>query len=169
MARLYGSTEKTRFARQLDPSRHEPTTSGCPIMAGQLKLQPGTRLGPYEIVSVLGVGGFGEVYKAHDARLNRSVAIKILPSTAPDLATRFQREAKAIAALQHPHICTLFDIGRDNDIDYLVLEYLEGQTLADRLKLFCIRTRLRQRCRDQSGGRSRFGVVIGWRVGDLSR
>ena len=93
---------------------------------------PGARLGPYEIVSALGRGGMGEVYRARDKRLNRTVAIKVLPSAEPELKMRFAREAKAVAALQHPHICTLFDIGHHNGIDYLVLEYLEGQTLDHR-------------------------------------
>ena len=77
-------------------------------------MKPGTRLGPYEIVAPLGVGGMGEVYKARDTRLDRTVAIKILPaelSADPDRRLRFEREARAVAALSHPHICTLFDIG----------------------------------------------------------
>ena len=93
----------------------------------------GTRLGPYSILSPLGAGGFGEVYKARDTRLDRTVAVKILPSADPELKARFQREAKAIAALTHPHICTLFDVGHEDGTDFLVMEYLEGQTLADRL------------------------------------
>jgi Tol biopolymer transport system component len=96
-------------------------------------LSAGTRLGPYEILSALGAGGMGEVYRAHDTRLDRTVAIKILPAADPDLTARFAREAKTIAALQHPHICTLFDVGRQDGTDYLVLEYLEGETLAARL------------------------------------
>src|SRR5260370_41988949 len=94
---------------------------------------PGERLGPYEILSPLGSGGFGEVYKARDTRLHRTVAIKILPSADPDLRARFAREAKAIAALAHPHICALYDIGHQDGTDYLVLEYIGGQTLAQRL------------------------------------
>jgi serine/threonine protein kinase len=96
----------------------------------------GRRLGPYEILAPAGAGGMGEVYHARDTRLNRTVAIKILPSEfASDarLRARFEREAKAISALNHPHICTLFDIGRDDGVDYLVMEYLEGETLAARL------------------------------------
>jgi eukaryotic-like serine/threonine-protein kinase len=92
-------------------------------------LTAGTRLGPYDIVSPLGAGGFGEVYKARDTRLDRTVAIKILPSAAPELKARFEREAKAIAALTHPHICTLYDVGHQDGTDYLVMEYLEGETL----------------------------------------
>src|SRR5215468_6885079 len=96
----------------------------------------GTQLGPYRILEKLGEGGMGEVYKARDTRLNRSVAIKVLPSElASDLdrRSRFEREAHAIAALSHPNICTIHDIGSDNGTDYLVMELLEGETLADRL------------------------------------
>ena len=92
-----------------------------------------TRLGPYEILSALGAGGMGEVYKARDTRLDRTVAIKILPSTDSDLKARFEREAKAIAALTHSHICTLYDVGHQDGTDFLVMEYLEGETLAARI------------------------------------
>src|SRR6266851_4157032 len=98
-----------------------------------MALSAGTRLGPYEILSLLGAGGFGEVYKARDTRLDRTVAVKILPSADHELKARFEREAKAIAGLQHPHICTLFDVGHQDGTDYLVMEHLEGETLADRL------------------------------------
>jgi len=100
-------------------------------------MQPGTRLGPYEIVSLLGAGGMGEVYRARDTRLDRSVAVKVL---APELASdadfraRFAREAKAISGLNHAHICGLYDIGQEHDTQYLVLELLEGETLAARLE-----------------------------------
>jgi serine/threonine protein kinase len=94
-----------------------------------MPLSPGARLGPYDILSPLGAGGFGEVYKARDTRLDRTVAIKILPSADPELKARFEREAKAIAALTHPHICTLYDVGHQDGTDYLVMEYLEGETL----------------------------------------
>jgi serine/threonine-protein kinase len=97
-------------------------------------LAPGTRLGPYEILSLLGAGGMGEVYRARDTRLDRIVAIKILAAADAELEARFQREAKAIAALAHPHICRLYDVGREDGTDYLVLEYLEGETLAQRLR-----------------------------------
>src|SRR5437660_1131125 len=99
-----------------------------------MRLESGARLGPYDILSLLGAGGFGEVYKARDTRLDRTVAIKILPSADPELRARFEREAKAIAALQHPHICVIYDVGRQDHTDYIVLEYLEGETLADRLR-----------------------------------
>src|SRR5438105_7521228 len=92
----------------------------------RMSLSAGTRLGPHQVLSSIGAGGMGEVYKARDTRLNRTIAIKILPSADPDLKARFEREAKAIAALQHTHICALYDVGHDNDLDYLVLEYLEG-------------------------------------------
>src|SRR5271169_740115 len=96
----------------------------------------GSRLGPYEILSPLGAGGMGEVYRARDTRLDRTVAIKVLPSHLSDdpaLRQRMEREAKAISALQHSNICTLYDIGSQDGTDFLVMEYLEGQTLADRL------------------------------------
>src|SRR5215510_13641853 len=96
----------------------------------------GRRLGPYQIQSVLGAGGMGEDYKARDTRLNRTVAIKVLPrylSERADLRQRFAREARAIASLSHPNICPLYDIGRQDGIDFLVMECLEGETLAKRL------------------------------------
>src|SRR5262245_33110623 len=106
-------------------------------------LAPGVRLGPYEIVSALGAGGMGEVYKATDTRLSRTVAIKILTDADPALIARFDREAKSIAALAHPHICTLYDVGaasaasgastQGSDIRYIVMEHLEGETLEKRL------------------------------------
>jgi Tol biopolymer transport system component len=101
-----------------------------------MKFQPGTRLGPYEILSPVGAGGMGEVYKARDTRLDRSVAIKVLTSRlagSGDPRVRFEREAKAISALNHPNICTLHDVGHEGDSEYLVMEYLEGETLARRL------------------------------------
>ena len=100
-------------------------------------LKTGTRLGPYEIGSPLGAGGMGEVYLAKDTRLDRTVAIKVLPSHLsgdPELRQRFEREARAVSSLNHPHICTLHDIGREGNVDFLVMEHLEGETLAERLK-----------------------------------
>jgi len=97
----------------------------------------GKRLGPYEILSAIGAGGMGEVYRARDTRLERIVAVKILPdhlSDRTELRERFEREARTIASLNHPHICTLYDVGHQNGTDYLVMEYLEGETLAERLK-----------------------------------
>jgi Tol biopolymer transport system component/predicted Ser/Thr protein kinase len=101
-----------------------------------MALASGTKLGPYEIVAPLGAGGMGEVYRARDTRLDREVAIKVLPShlsQSPDLRSRFEREAKAISGLQHPNICVLYDVGRQDGVDFLVMEYLEGETLAARL------------------------------------
>jgi len=98
---------------------------------------PGTRLGPYEVVAPIGEGGMGEVYRARDTRLDRTVAIKVLTGTLagdPESRERFEHEARAIAALNDPHICTIHDVGRHGDLDYIVLEYLEGETLAARLK-----------------------------------
>ena len=102
-----------------------------------MPLEAGRQLGPYEIVSAIGAGGMGEVYKARDTRLDRTVAIKVLPehvAADPDLKQRFEREAKTISSLNHPHICTLYDIGSQDGIDFLVMEYLEGDTLAQRLE-----------------------------------
>lgn len=99
-------------------------------------LTSGTKLGPYEIQSALGAGGMGEVYRARDTRLERTVAIKILPahlSSSTELKARFEREARAVSALNHPHICHLYDIGSQDGTSYLVMEYLEGESLADRL------------------------------------
>jgi Tol biopolymer transport system component/predicted Ser/Thr protein kinase len=94
------------------------------------------RLGPYEVLSPLGAGGMGEVYKARDTRLERTVAIKVLPShlsSSEEVRQRFEREAKTISSLSHPHICALYDVGNQDGVEYLVMEYLEGETLADRL------------------------------------
>jgi Tol biopolymer transport system component len=101
-----------------------------------MSLAPGTRLGPYEIVSPLGAGGMGEVYRARDTRLGREVAVKVLPahlSSSPQVRARFEREARAISSLNHPNICTLHDVGRDGDTEFLVMELIEGETLAQRL------------------------------------
>src|SRR5262245_3093855 len=101
-----------------------------------MPFEPGARLGPYEIVAPLGAGGMGEVYRARDTRLDRTVAVKVLTGAlAADSESRlrFEQEARAIAALNDPHICTIHDVGRHDDSDYLVLEYLEGETLAERL------------------------------------
>jgi serine/threonine protein kinase len=101
-----------------------------------MPLVMGTRLGPYEISGSLGAGGMGEVYRARDTRLGRTVALKVLPhddAADPDRRRRMEAEARAVSRLNHPHICALFDIGSDGGTDYLVMEYLEGETLAARL------------------------------------
>jgi eukaryotic-like serine/threonine-protein kinase len=101
-----------------------------------MPLVPGTKLGPYEILSPLGAGGMGEVYRARDTRLGRDVAVKVLPqhlSSNSEVRARFEREAKTVSSLNHPNICTLFDIGREGDTDFLVMELIEGETLAARL------------------------------------
>ncbi|HYM12173.1 MAG TPA: serine/threonine-protein kinase, partial [Bryobacterales bacterium] len=101
-----------------------------------MRLSAGTRLGPYEIVAPIGAGGMGEVYRARDTRLDRIVAVKVLAEDVakrPELRQRFEREARAISSLNHPHICSLYDVGQQDGQDYLVMEFLEGETLAARL------------------------------------
>ena len=102
-----------------------------------MSLEVGSRLGHYDVTALIGEGGMGEVYKGTDTRLGRTVAIKVLPehvASDPDLKRRFEREARTVAALNHPHICTLYDIGTQDGIDFLVMEYLDGETLAQRLE-----------------------------------
>src|ERR1700693_2355997 len=102
-----------------------------------MALPPGTKLGPYEIQCPVGAGGMGEVYRAKDTRLDRAIAIKILPthlSDNPEFKQRFAREARTVSSLNHPHICHLYDVGSQDGIDYLVMEFLEGETLAQRLR-----------------------------------
>jgi serine/threonine protein kinase len=101
-----------------------------------MPLFPGAKLGPYEIVAAIGAGGMGEVYRAPDTRLVRDVAIKVLPaaSSNPQLKERFAREARAISSLNYARICTLHDVGRQEGVDFLVMEYLEGESLAERLR-----------------------------------
>ena len=101
-----------------------------------MPLTPGTKLGPYQIESLLGAGGMGEVYRARDTRLDRTVAVKILTqgvADTPEVRQRFEREARAVSSLSHPHICVLYDVGNQDGIEYLVMEYLEGETLAARI------------------------------------
>ncbi len=101
-----------------------------------MQLTPGTKLGPYEILAALGAGGMGEVYRARDTRLGREVAVKVLPqhlSSNPEVRARFEREAKTVSSLNHPHICVLHDVGREGQTDYLVMELVDGETLASRL------------------------------------
>ena len=101
-----------------------------------MALSPATRLGPYEIIAPIGAGGMGEVYRARDTRLDRIVAIKVLPADTagrPEARQRLEREARAVSSLNHPHICVLYDVGHQDGTDFLVMEYLEGETLAARL------------------------------------
>src|ERR1700712_1952987 len=98
-----------------------------------MPLSAGVRLGPDEIVAAIGAGGMGEVYRARGTRLHRAVSIKVLPAqfaADPELRARFDREARAVSSLNHPHICALYDIGCDHGTDFLVLELLDGETLA---------------------------------------
>src|ERR1700747_263285 len=102
-----------------------------------MALATGTKLGPYEIQSPLGAGGMGEVYRARDTRLDRTVAVKILPSHLsenPEAKLRFEREARAISSLNHPHICVLHDVGSQDGTSFLVMEYLQGETLESQLR-----------------------------------
>src|SRR5262249_3409207 len=101
-----------------------------------MTLVTGSRLGPYEVLAPLGAGGMGEVYRARDTRLDRTVAVKVLPShlsSSPEIRQRFEREAKTISQLSHPHICALYDVGHEGETEYLVMELLEGETLSERL------------------------------------
>jgi serine/threonine protein kinase len=110
-----------------------------------MTLSAGSQLGPYEILAPIGAGGMGEVYRAKDTRLDRSVAVKILPSHLsdnPEARQRFDREARAISSLNHPNICTLHDVGHQDGVDFLVMELLEGETLADRLSKGSLPTEL---------------------------
>src|ERR1700721_3253855 len=101
-----------------------------------MPLTPGTKLGPYQIESLLGAGGMGEVYRARDTRLDRAVAIKILTqgvADTPEVRQRFEREARAVSSLSHPHICVLYDVGNQDAIETLVMKHFEGETLAARI------------------------------------
>src|SRR5512134_361124 len=102
-----------------------------------MQLSAGAKLGPYEILAALGAGGMGEVFRAKDTRLGRDVAVKVLPqhlSANPEVRARFEREAKTVSSLNHPHICTLHDVGCESDTDFLVMELIEGETLGQRLE-----------------------------------
>jgi len=117
------------------PAIESPVTSANDSSA-EWRIRVGDRLGPFDIVDRIGAGGMGEVYRARDSRLNRTVAIKILPAhlaARPELRERLEREAIAISGLNHPQICALYDIGHEDGVDFLVMEHLEGETLADRL------------------------------------
>ena len=116
-------------------------------------LTSGTKLGPYEIQAPLGAGGMGEVYRAHDTRLNRDVAIKILPasfSADPDRLQRFAQESRAAAALNHPNILSIYDIGDDRGMPYVVSELLEGESLRERLRGGAMMSHLRTTPRQQN-------------------
>jgi serine/threonine protein kinase len=129
-----GSFAQHSAIRSLDPSAAEAI--GDALAAADAVLAVGDHLGPYEILGPVGAGGMGEVYKGHDTRLDRVVAIKVLAkqlATDPPFRSRFDREARAIAALTHPHICTLYDVGHQDSTDYLVMEYVDGESLAARL------------------------------------
>jgi Tol biopolymer transport system component len=133
MGRFRRKSKSPRTARRCGATR----VVYSPRCESAVTLAPATRLGPYEILSVIGAGGMGEVYRARDTRLARTVAVKVLaPSVVdrPDSRQRLEREARAAAALQHPHICALHDVGHQDGIDYLVMEHLEGETLAARMK-----------------------------------
>jgi Tol biopolymer transport system component len=125
-------SSQTRLADR--PGSHEYNRLGN--RRNSVSISPGARLGPYEIIAAIGAGGMGEVYRARDTRLERMVAVKVLPdhlSSSEELRQRFEREAKTISQLSHPHICALYDVGNQDGLEYLVMELLEGETLADRL------------------------------------
>jgi eukaryotic-like serine/threonine-protein kinase len=125
-----------RFDRETVDSVHAWIAAAADRVLLGHPLVPGARLGPYELLAPAGAGGMGEVYKARDTRLDRTVAIKVLPPQVardPDLNQRFEREARMLAALSHPHICPVFDVGHQDDTAFLVMEYLDGETLAERL------------------------------------
>ena len=118
-------------------TRNPDIIFGLVLRVRSMALSTGARLGPYEILAPLGAGGMGEVYKSRDTRLDRTVAIKVLNTrlvASPELRARFEREARVISQLQHPHICVLHDVGSDNGTEFLVMEYLEGESLSDRLR-----------------------------------
>jgi serine/threonine protein kinase/Tol biopolymer transport system component len=134
---LEAEPEAVRLPEQMEPALVDEALRGFALRQDSPPLAPGWRVGPYEVITRLGAGGMGEVYKARDTRLDRIVAVKRLHA---DLAARtegrlrFEREARAISALNHPHICTLFDVGEHEGVGYLVMELLEGETLAERLR-----------------------------------
>lgn len=113
-----------------------PVPSTAIIRSAFVPLPPGATLGPYGIIAPIGAGGMGEVYRARDPRLRRAVAVKVLRADGPtdeEARARFEREARSVAALNHPHICAVYDVGADNGTDYIVMELVEGETLAARL------------------------------------
>ena len=123
-----------------------------------MPLSAGDKLGHFEVVGAIGQGGMGEVYKARDTRLERTVAIKVLHGLVacdPAFRERFEREARAVSSLNHPHICTLHDVGSEGGVDFLVMEHLEGETLAERLK----KAACRSSRRFATGSRSRMRSI----------
>jgi serine/threonine protein kinase len=137
----FRNTVKVRVANY-PPTALRVERNACPPLHYNdahtfMTLTSGAKLGPYEILSLLGAGGMGEVYRARDTRLDRIVAVKILPahlSSDNEFKQRFEREARTVSSLNHPHICQLFDVGRDGSTDYLVMEFLDGETLAERVR-----------------------------------
>src|SRR6478752_6754555 len=131
------STVRSRSAPPKSLNPCSPRCAECVVYSVRsVPITPGTRLGPYEVIAPLGAGGMGEVYRARDTRLDRDVAIKVLPanlSSDVNLRQRLQREAKSISKLSHPNICTLHDIGHHDGVDFLVMELVEGETLEQRL------------------------------------
>src|SRR5512132_243303 len=130
------ATGRSAFANVCSEALAEEEATADRSGEVKMALSAGARLGPYEILGPLGAGGMGEVYKARDTRLDRTVAIKVLPqhlSSSSEVRQRFEREAKTISALSHPHICALYDVGNQDGVEYLVMELLEGETLAGRL------------------------------------
>src|SRR5262245_30515674 len=127
-----------RADRAMYACRHHTTRSAVSLHGGTaLLMRVGTRLGPYEITATLGAGGMGEVYQARDARLERDVAIKVVAShatDAPHARERFEREARSVAGLQHPNICTIYDVGDVDGRAFIVMELLRGETLLQRLE-----------------------------------
>src|SRR5712692_1826714 len=124
-------TQSSLFSRSLSPTNRVERRG-----PDSMSLAPGVRLGPYEILAPLGAGGMGEVYKARDKKLDRDVAVKVLPQSVaadPDTLVRFEREAKAVAALSHPNILAIHDFGTHEGISYAVMELLEGETLREKL------------------------------------
>src|SRR5262249_41640312 len=139
LPRPVSGAEPGRCGGSFEPLRRPAARRACPgvlLYDSPMPLTPSTRLGHYEIVAPLGAGGMGEGYRARDTRLGREVAVKVLPqhlSANSDLRARFEREARTVSALNHPHICVLHDVGRENGTDFLVMELVDGESLADRL------------------------------------